>query len=72
MAAYLTIRKGKVASTKEHVDGVLFADYDRKRRLLGIEILAPCKARVVERIATRAAEKRFVRESIPQGMLATA
>jgi len=72
MAVYFQVRKGKVAVTKEHANGNVFADYDRRGRLLGMELLAPCKATVLDRIAQHASAKRFVRNSVPRGMLAPA
>ena len=69
LATYFQVRKGKVAVTKEYADGNAFADYDRKGRLLGIELLAPCKAEVLDRIAKQATAKRFVRGAVPRAML---
>jgi hypothetical protein len=45
-AAYLRIREGKVARTKEIEDGVAYADYDKSGQLLGIELLGPCRVEV--------------------------
>lgn len=42
VAAYLRVREGEVATTKEVCDGVAFADYSADGRWLGIELLAPC------------------------------
>ncbi len=72
VAVYFQIRKGKTKTTREYADGDLFADYDRRGQLLGIELLAPCRATVLDRITKKAAERRFVRDAIPQGMLVTA
>ncbi|HEY5314352.1 MAG TPA: DUF2283 domain-containing protein [Pirellulales bacterium] len=72
MAVYLRFRKGKSAKTKERVEGSVFADYDRQGRLLGIEVLEPCPIGALERIVRQAAPRRFVRASIPGGMLAPA
>lgn len=69
MAVYFQIRKGRSAIVKEFADGAAFADFDRKNRLLGIELLAPCKVEVLERIARQPRAKRFVRNSVPAGML---
>jgi uncharacterized protein YuzE len=69
MAVYFRVRAGKPKVTKEYADGNLFADYDRHGRLLGIEMLAPCRASVLDRIAKRAPEKRFLRDAVPRGML---
>ena len=71
VAVYFQIRKGKAAVTKEHADGNLFADYDQRGELLGIELLAPCSAEVLDNIAREAPERRFVRKTVPQGMLVT-
>lgn len=69
VAVYLQIRKGRQHTTKEYADGALFADYDRKGQLLGIEVLAPCEAKVLASVAKQAPAKRFLRESVPRGML---
>ncbi len=69
MAVYFQIRKGKAKTTKEYADGNLFADYDQRGTLLGIELLAPCRAAVLDSIAKGGPEKRFVRDAIPRGML---
>jgi uncharacterized protein YuzE len=72
MAVYLRIRDGSSAKTVEHADGNLFADYDRKGRLLGIEILAPCSARILSSLASTKREKAFVKQTVPRGMLLSA
>jgi len=72
VAVYFQIRKGKPKTTKEYADGNLFADYDHRGDLLGIELLAPCKAAVLDKIAKDAPEKQFVRDAVPQGMLVPA
>ena len=70
LAVYFQVRKGKTKLTKEHAGGNVFADYDKRGKLLGIEMLAPCRASVLDNIARQAPAKRFVRSAIPQGMLA--
>lgn len=72
MAVYFQIRKGKSSVTREYADGNAFADYNRRGELLGIELLAPCEAAVLDKIAKKAPERRFVRGAVPQGMLVTA
>lgn len=47
-AAYLQVRAGEVAETREVVPGKAFADYSGDGRLLGVEFLAPCNVRVVD------------------------
>lgn len=70
VAVYLQIRKGRSHETKEFCDGAVFADFDRDGQLLGIEILSPCEVEVITKIAKQAPAKRFIRQSVPQGMLA--
>ena len=70
MAVYFQVRKGKTKTTKEHAGGNVFADYDKHGRLLGLEMLAPCRASVLDNIARQAPAKRFIRGAIPQGMVA--
>ena len=41
MAVYVTVRDGESARTDELVSGVVFADYNERGELLGIEILEP-------------------------------
>ncbi len=72
MAVYFQLREGKVKVTKEYADGNAFGDYDKHGRLLGIEMLAPCCAAVLDRIAKHKPAKQFVRNTIPRGMLAHA
>jgi uncharacterized protein YuzE len=72
VAVYFQVRKGKTKVTKEYANGDAFADYDRRGNLLGIELLAPCRASVLDKIAQQTSTKRFVRGAVPQGMLVTA
>ena len=72
IAAYFQIRKGKTKVTKEYADGDAFADYDKHGQLLGIELLAPCRTSVLDRIAKQAPTKRFLRGAVPCGMLVNA
>ena len=72
IAVYFQVRKGKTKVTKEYADGSVFADYDKHGQLLGIELLAPCRASVLDKIAAQAPAKRFVRDAVPRGMLLTA
>jgi len=69
LAAYFQVREGKSAAVKEYADANVFADYDRRGRLLGIEILGPCAAAVLDSIADQPQVKRFVRSAVPQSML---
>jgi uncharacterized protein YuzE len=72
LAVYFQLRKGKTKVTKEYADGNVFADYDKDGKLLGIEMLAPCRASVLDKIAGQAPAKRFVRDVVPCGMLVNA
>lgn len=72
MAVYFQLRKGKSALVKEYADGNVFADYDKKGELLGLEMLAPCKVSVLNKIATQEPARQFIKKSIPAGMLVTA
>jgi hypothetical protein len=72
LAVYFQIRSGASYAVKEHEDGNLFADYDRRGRLLGIEMLGPCNAKVLDKIAVDTPVKRFVKKGIPSGMLVPA
>lgn len=71
IAVYFQIRKGKSKVTKEYANGDAFADYDKNGLLLGIELLAPCRASVLDSIAKQASAKRFLRDAVPRGMLVT-
>lgn len=49
-AAYLQVRTGTVAETREVAPGRAYADYDAAGRLLGVEFLAACTVEVVDRL----------------------
>ena len=74
-AVYFRVRKGKVADTKEFADGNVFADYDNAGNLLGVELLAPCKATVFDKIAasepadSEPRVKKFLKRSAPRDMI---
>ena len=70
MAVYWSVRKGRSQTVKEFADGAAFADYDRKGRLLGIELLSPCSVRILDKIAGQNPAKAFVKNSIPRAMVA--
>lgn len=48
VAAYIRFIAGKVARTVEVVPDVLFADYDSKGDLMGLELLGPISAAQLE------------------------
>jgi uncharacterized protein YuzE len=70
MAVYWNIRNGKSQTVKEFADGAAFADYSRNGKLLGIELLAPCTIRVLDKIAGQKPAKAFLKNSIPRATLA--
>ena len=71
LAAYLKVRRGKVARTREVHAGAVFADYDAKGQLVGVEILAPCPIEVFERIAPdEPSAQEFIKRSVPHDMVA--
>lgn len=66
LAAYFRLRKGRVARTREYESGVLYADFNAKGELLGVEMLAPCKIASLNRIALKEPEgAEFIRRSMP-------
>jgi uncharacterized protein YuzE len=71
VAAYLRVREGEVAETREVKEGVAYADYDSKGLLLGIELLGPCQVGVLDNISQSEPEpvRRFFRSSAPRGLV---
>ncbi len=72
MAVCFQLRDGKPVTVREYADGNVFADYGRNGKLLGFEMLAPCRATMLDSIAREVAARRFVKRSIPRAMLARA
>jgi hypothetical protein len=71
LSACIQIRQGKSASVREFAKGNAFADYDKDGNFLGIELLGPCDAKTIDRIAKLAVAKKFIRSAVPAGMLVT-
>lgn len=70
LSVYLRIRKGKVDKVREIQDGAAFVNYGRKGELLGIEMLAPCRLSVIEKIAqSEPSTRQFIRKNVPPGMV---
>lgn len=71
VAAYLRVREGKVAETKEISEGVAFADYGADGALLGIELLAPCQVEVLDRVSEKEPEavQHFLRRGVRREMI---
>ena len=78
IAVYFQVRKGKAATVREYANGQAFANYNSGGELLGVELLAPCNIRVLDKIANTASvsirerTKRFLRSSVPREMVETA
>src|SRR5260221_11413554 len=74
-AVYFQVREGKAAKVKEFADGTVFANYNQKGELLGVEMLAACEVSVLDKIAAvepkplRARTRNFLRKSAPRVML---
>ena len=72
LGAYFRVRKGFSAETREFASGAVFADYDRKGLLLGVEMLAPCRASILDKIAAPEPEvKKFLKGSTPRQLVLT-
>jgi hypothetical protein len=71
VAAYLRVREGDVAQTKDIHEGVAFADYDARGLLLGIEILAPCPLAILDQLSANEPEpiRRFLRSGAPRELV---
>ena len=76
LAAYFRIREGKAAEVREIEEGVVFANYSKRGELLGIELLAPCRVNVFDKIPlnlpkkARDATRRFIKSSVPRELVA--
>ena len=71
-AVYIRCSEGKVHHTDEIKEDVVLADYDSQGNLLGIEILAPVKLRVLSKLIDedhRRPFRKFIRKSAPQEFL---
>jgi hypothetical protein len=75
LSVYFQIRKGRHDHAKEFADGAAIADYDKHGFLLGVELLAPCKATIADEIARdesaemRSEVKRFMKRSGPRELV---
>ena len=71
VAAYVRMREGKVAHTKEISPGVAFADYAAAGSLLGIELLEPCRTDLLERLAEKEPEqvRQFLQHGVRKEMI---
>jgi hypothetical protein len=71
VAAYVRVREGDVAETKEISEGIAFADYGAEGLLLGIELLAPCPLEVLDRVSDKEPEpvRHFLRCGVRKEMI---
>ncbi len=71
VAAYLRVRDGEVAETREVEEGVAYADYDSHGVLLGVELLGPCKGVVLDGLAECEPEpvRQFLKGAAPRGLV---
>jgi uncharacterized protein YuzE len=68
-AVYLTFFPDKVHRTREMVEDQLLVDYNKRREIVGIEILSPVKiSRITRFVASerRPSFRRFIRQSVPR------
>jgi hypothetical protein len=70
-AAYIRVREGAVADTREIKDGFAYADYDADGLLLGVELLGPCEVSVLDDVGVNEPEavRRFLRGGVPREMV---
>lgn len=70
ISVYFQMREGKAATVREFEKGNVFVNYDKDGNLLGIEMLAPAKISVLDKITRGHPEmKRFVRRTVPRQMV---
>lgn len=75
LSMYFQIRDGKVDNVLEHCEGNAFANYDKHGKLLGIELLAPCEVKALDKIVVeeptigRNRIKKFFRTAGPRELV---
>jgi uncharacterized protein YuzE len=71
IAAYVRVREGEVAETKEIKDGAVFADYSADGSLLGVELLEPCGIEILESVSEKEPEevRQFLRRGVRKEMI---
>ncbi len=69
--AYLHVREGKRAETREIADGSVNADYDADGALLGVELYGRCSLEVLSAIGAGEPEevRRFLAGAVPCGLV---
>ena len=75
LSVYFQVRSGRSRQTREYADGSAFADFNSRGELIGIELLAPCRVSIVDKIAKdettdfRRQTKNFIKQSGPRAMV---
>lgn len=71
LAAFFRFREGRSAEAREFANGSVFAHYNNRGDLIGIEILGPCKIALVNQITNKVPDiKKFVRDTLPPALVA--
>ena len=68
-AVYFQIRSGRSVKTKELADGMMLADYNARGELIGLELLGPCKAEVLDKIVIDQPSRSFIRRAAPRELV---
>lgn len=69
LAAYFLVREGKSARTRTLNSGLMMADYDSDGRLLGVEMLGPCKAKVLSKIRIEKTVREQIQRAAPRELV---
>ncbi len=71
-AMYVLLRDDKAARTKEIIEDILLADYNKRNELVGIEVLAPVKITEIMRLVDkprRGPFRRFIKAQAPDELV---
>ena len=69
VAVYFQFRSGKSAKTEELADGMMLVDYNARGELLGLELLGPCKASVLDKIIVDQPTRTFICNAGPRELV---
>lgn len=69
VAAYFHVREGKSAKTKTLSSGMMLADYDSEGNLLGVEMLGPCEAKVLDKISMEKEVRDHILRTAPRELM---
>ena len=70
-AVYFQIRTGRSVKIKKLADGMMLADYNAKGKLIGLELLGPCTAKVLAKIVIDKPARLFIRKAAPRELVTT-